>query len=248
MEKFDNIKKTISVTSKQYSLLNNVKKIFYVWDMYPWGEYKNNYGYLKECDEIWVPSNEVILRLNEFYDIDPSKCKVIKAYAELFEADNIEVKNNNFVYHPVRQYDDPNRGFIEKACDILDIPYLKSEHSLSYDEYKEKVLTCSFLVLDYMEASTGGLTMIEGYYHGKNILLSDSLYQGGRDYWGDRAYYFRDGDFEDYLSKFKMLYKQSFDYKLTDEVLNERKKYVRDNYTIDVMVDNIVSRLNELNG
>lgn len=242
------IKETDKSRDANLSLFNNIKTIMYVWDMYPWNGYIKGYESLKEYNEIWVPSNEVILRLNEFYDIDPSKCKVIKAYAELFESDNIEVKNNNFAYHFARDYIDPNVGFCEKASIITGIPLVKSSHNLSFEEYKKRVLTCSFLVLDYMEASTGGLTMMEGYYHGKNILLSDSLYQGGRDYWGDRAYYFRDGDFTDYLNKFTMLYEQSLNYKLTDEALNERKKYVRDNFTIDVMVDNIISRLNELNG
>jgi hypothetical protein len=230
------------------SLLNNIKTIMYVWDMYPWTNYITGYDSLKEYNEIWVPSNEVILRLNEFYDIDPSKCKVIKSYAELFEADNIEVKNNNFVYHPVRKYNDPNYGFTERACEELNIPYVRSNHSLNYEEYKKTVLNCSFLVTEYMEASTGGLTLLEGYKHGKDILISNSIYQGAKDYFGHRAYYFKDGDFEDFKSKIKMLYEQSLNYKLTDEDFNERKKYIIDNFTIDVMVDNIISRLNELNG
>jgi len=226
----------------------HIKTVMYVWDMYPWTSYASNYGRLKEYDYMWVPSNEVIYRLEELYNVDPSKCKVIKAYAELYEAENIGVENKGFVYHAVREYKDPNIGFCEIASKATGIPLIKSNHNLSFSDYKEKVLKCSFLVLDYMEASTGGLTMIEGYYHGKDILFSDSKYQGGRDYFGDRAYYFKDGDIDDYIKKFEFLYKKSLDHTLSDYELNERKQFVKDNYTIDIMSKNILLELGKLNG
>jgi hypothetical protein len=220
----------------------------YVWDLYPWTQYSRNHERLKEYNYIWVPSNEVIYRLKELYNIDPDKCKVIKAYAELYEAEDIKVENNGFVYHFARNYNDPNLGYCEIASKATEIPLVKSQHNLQFSEYKEKVLKCSFLVLDYMEASTGGLTMIEGYYHGKDILFSDSIYQGGKDYFGDRAYYFKDGNIDDYIEKFKFLYKKSFDSMLSNYELEERKQFVKNNYTIDIMSKNIISELNKLNG
>jgi len=226
----------------------NIKTIMYVWDMYPWTNYSKNYNALRDYDQIWVPSNEVILRLKEFYDVDPNKCKVVKAYAELYEAEGIKIENKGFVYHFAREYKDPNLGFCEIASKITQIPLISSRHNLNFESYKENVLKCSFLVLDYMEASTGGLTMLEGYYHGKDILFSDSLYQGGKDYFGDRAYYFKDGDIDDYIEKFKFLYEKSLNYKISDYEMQERKQFIIDNYTIDVMTKNVFLSLKELNG
>jgi hypothetical protein len=226
----------------------HIKTIMYVWDMYPWTDYSISYNMLKDYDQIWVPSNEVILRLKEFYDIDPNKCKVIKAYAELYEAGEIEIENKGYVYHFARKYKDHNLGFCEVASKRTQIPLISSRQNLSFESYKENVLKCSFLVLDYMEASTGGLTMLEGYYYGKDVLFSDSLYQGGKDYFGDRAYYFKDGDIDDYVEKFKFLYEKSFNHKISDYEMKERKQFITDNYIIDVMTKNVFLSLKELNG
>lgn len=218
----------------------NKKKIMYVWDCYPWTEYFTEYEWVSNCDEIWTPSNEVILRLNEAYKIPVDKCKVVKCYAELFEADNNDISNDGFVYHFSRDYNDINFGITNKACDELGLTLYRGNHSLTYNEYKKKVLSCSFLVTEYMEASTGGLTLIEGYYHGKNILVSDSIYQGAKDYFGDRAYYFKQGDYDDFKSKVKMLYEKN------DVVdLEERREWCKQ-YTIDSMVNRIINSLKEL--
>ena len=229
----------------QYDIFNNIvkhypsiKSIMYVWDMYPWTPYASGYNNLKNYDEIWVPSNEVILRLKEIYDVDINKCKVIKGYAEFFEDTNNLCLNDNFIYHPVRSYPDANKGFTEKACMELEYNFKVPNHSLNYEQYQQTVLQCSFLVTEYNEASTGGLTLLEGYYHGKNILLSDSIYQGGKDYFGDRAYYFKDGDFEDFKEKIQMLWN------IKDKVvdLKDRKEFCKQ-YIIDAMVTRIINNL-----
>lgn len=62
------------------------------------------------------------------------------------------------------------------------------------------------LVSAYHEASTGGLSLLEGYALGKPVLLSDSPYQGGRDYFGDRANYFHWGSYDDLKSELLCLY------------------------------------------
>lgn len=224
----------------------HIKTVMYVWDLYPWTQYAEGRDSLREYSRVWVPSNEVLLRLKELYNVDVNKCKVIKAYAEIFEAGKDQIKNNNFAYHPVRAYKDPNIGFTDLACNITNIPMIRSEHKLTYEEYKDQVLSCSFLVTEYHEASTGGLTLLEGYYHGKDVLLSDSIYQGGRDYFGERAFYFKDGDVDDFIEKYKFLHERSFNYKLSDYELAERKQFIKDNYTIDVMARNIYLALYEV--
>jgi hypothetical protein len=219
----------------------HIKTIMYVWDLYPWTPYARGYSDIKEYTEIWVPSHEVILRLHEIYNVNPDKCKVVKCYAEFFEDINNSKSNTNHIYHAVRSYQDPNKGFTERACELLDLPLIKSEHNLSFEEYKETILKSAFLVLEYKEASTGGLTMLEGYYHGKNLLFSDSIYQGGRDYFGDRAYYFKDGDFDDFTEKIQMLWN------IKDEYVNleDRKKFC-EQYTIEAMTGRIIENLKRL--
>jgi glycosyltransferase involved in cell wall biosynthesis len=83
--------------------------------------------------------------------------------------------------------------------------------------------------------------MLEGYYHGKNLLFSDSIYQGGRDYFGDRAYYFKDGDFDDFTEKIQMLWN------IKDEYVNleDRKKFC-EQYTIEAMTGRIIENLKRL--
>ena len=189
----------------------HMKRILYLWDLYPWVEGYSIIGF-PFYDEIWVPSNEVGLRVNELYSSD-QKTKVIKCFFESFEDKKNEslLENKDFIFHPLRAYKDSNYGFLRKACEKLNINEMRPEHSLSFDEYKQAILNCSFLVCEYSEASTGGLSLLEGYYHGKNVLLSDSKYQGGKDYFGDRAFYFKDGNLSDFIDKVDMLHRKAKD-------------------------------------
>lgn len=219
----------------------NIKTIMYVWDLYPWTSYSKEYDNIKDYTEIWTPSKEVILRLKEIYSINKNKCKVIKCYTKFFDSKPTNDKEDKFIYHCVRDYNDPNYGFINRACDELKLKLLRSYHNLSQEQYRNAVLNCAFLVTEYKEASTGGLTLLEGYYHGKNVLLSDSKYQGGNDYFGDRAYYFKDENFEDFKEKVQMLW----DIKDEPVDLEDRRKFCK-KYTIDAMVSRIINRLNKL--
>ncbi len=231
-----------------------IKMINYIWDLYPWVVESAMYDFqtyadlLQKSIEIWCPSKEVALRVEEFYKLG-HKCQIIKSYAEFFEDEKNIKANNYFVYHPVRSYRDPNEKMIDKACEELGYELFRAgnSHKLTYEGYKEKVLTCSFLVTEYNEASTGGLTLLEGYYHGKDVLLSDSIYQGGKDYFGDRAYYFKDGDAEDLKDKVKMLWERSQTYKITEEELEERRQYCSQ-FFIEMMANNMMQQLKFLHG
>lgn len=135
---------------------------------------------------------------------------------------------------------DPNFGITNKACQHLNIPLVRGNHSFTEEKYRDTILSCSFLVTEYMEASTGGLTLLEGYYHGKNVLVSDSIYMGAKDYFGDRAYYFKDGDINDFARMIHYLWNLEY----TPD-LEERREWCKQ-YTIDAMVDRILNRLGEL--
>jgi len=224
----------------------NIKSIMYVWDLYPWTKYARGFESVNNYTEIWTPSNEVILRLKEIYNVDTNKCRVIRAYINFFEDIDNKLDNKGYAYHFARPYIDPNLGFCERASEITNIPLVKSTHDFSPEKYKTTILQCSFLVTDYMEASTGGLTLLEGYYHGKDILISDSIYQGAKDYFGERAFYFKDGDIDDYIKNFKMLQEKSYNYLLSEYELKERKTYCNTNFSTDSISDNILSRLHNL--
>lgn len=234
----------------------NIKSIMYVWDCYPWTHYFVNYPDIVTFDKVWTPSNEVILRLQEAYGINPNKCEVLKCYAEFFEViqkesefqlhqenaiDQVdEVISHDFLCHFVRGYDDPNYGMTNDVCDELGIRFIRSEHGFPREWYKKAVLDSKFLITEYMEASTGGLTLLEGYYHGKNVLVSDSIYMGARDYFGDRAYYFKDGDREDLKRMIEYLWNLEY----TPD-LKERREWCKQ-YTIDAMVDRIINGLEKM--
>jgi len=74
------------------------------------------------------------------------------------------------------------------------------------EEFKERVASCSLLACGYLEASTGGLTLIEGLWNGKPSLISDSPYMGGKDYLGEFGFYFKHDDFEDLKIQLRKLF------------------------------------------
>ena len=106
----------------------NIPMINYNWDMYEWiWKQPRNYnweGYgelLKKSVEVWCPSNEVILRAEEFFGCG-SNHRVIKTFARLFEY-NSEVVDKRYIYQPMRNYElDKNYGWLRKACSELNIP------------------------------------------------------------------------------------------------------------------------------
>ena len=234
----------------------HIPMINYNWDFYQWVFRKSCgfewelYGeYLKKSLEVWVPSDAVSKRTNEFYPGIKDKCVTIKTYGLFFDTEDI--KNDGYIYNPIRDaYQlDPNYGMIDKVCSELDIPLFDRKSYGAYgsglplDEYRKKIAHCSFIVCELNEMSTGGLSLLEAYRLGKPILISDSSYEGAYDYFGDRAYYFRDGDYEDFKRKVNDLWKN------TPELDKEEcKKYVDGNFSVDVMMDYMSSRLEHLRG
>lgn len=222
----------------------NIKLINYNWDLYPWVVEENInewqlYGYLlSKSVEVWAPSSEVVVRTNEIYGKDVAdKSVVIKTFARFFET-STPVTDKRYVYNPLRNYyKDPNYGWTEKACNILDIPLQKSEHRLSETEFQEKILGSTFLVCEYYEASTGGLTLLEGFYHGKPVLISDSPYMGASEYFGDKAHYFKHDNFDDFLNKINTMWNN------TPTVNENDRKQISEELSLDRMVDKMLSRL-----
>jgi len=171
--------------------------VVYCWDYYLW---KHNSDALwqkyatfmkNHASLILVPSEAQRLRLKELLDIDSV---VVKTGIPLYEA---EVSDGNFILDPVRYYPEENQFWAEDAAKELGIPIVHSEHQFSKEEFEKLVATCTFLTCAYREASTGGLSLMEGLYLGKPALVSNSPYMGARDYLGDNGHYFQYDDFGD---------------------------------------------------
>tara|TARA_Y100000401_G_C8319473_1_gene224434 strand:+ start:149 stop:1009 length:861 start_codon:yes stop_codon:yes gene_type:complete len=229
---------------KQFNeMYPEIPMINYNWDLYEW-IWKNSRGYdwngygnlLKKSIEIWTPSEEVNLRTEEFFNLG-HKCRVIKTFARLFDYSG-EIKNGRYIYQAMRNYElDRNYGWLRRACKELNIPLYESHHRLSEDDFQKVIAECSFMVTEYHEASTGGLTLIEGYRLGKPVIVSDSKYMGAKDYFGDKAIYFKDGDYED----FKRVILETWNN--TPELNIMNCKQFTDQYKIKPMVEKMVERL-----
>jgi len=115
-----------------------------------------------------------------------------------------------------------------------------TQHECSYEEYKDKVAGCRFLVSHLDELSTGGLSLMEGYYHGKPVLLSDSPWHGGRDYFGDRAVYFNHQSDTDFKLKLSQIYNNPELF-----VKSDHRQWVLENHTDELMQSRILERINQ---
>lgn len=217
--------------------------INYHWDIYEWHKKQHYdwdlYGkYLAKSIDIWCPSEEVILRTEEYFGLG-SLCHIIKTFARFFEYDDVQDKR--YVFQPMRAYHhDRNYGWTQKACKELGIPLVESMHKLSQEDFEKTIAHCSFLLCEYYEASTGGLTLLEGHRLGKEVLVCDSDYMGARDYFGDRAHYFKHDDYEDFKKQILHLWdsKSSLD-------RQDCEKFT-DQYSLDLMVDKMTQRLHFL--
>lgn len=205
----------------------------YCWDYYLWAHeghhhdgnnWKGYANFLKEADIVFVPSKAQQLRLKELLDVDSV---IVHSGIATYKA---KPKDKRFVLDPVRYYPEEQAHWVEKACSELGIKCIHSEHQFSLKEFRKLVITCSFMTTVLHEASTGGLTLLEGLWHGKPSIVSDSPYMGALDYVGPYGIYVKDGDYEDLKSKIKYLWENPLTYDIKDT-----QKYINDNYSFDMM-------------
>lgn len=181
----------------------------YNWDIYPFqvrGDAKDMWAaYLKDLKtaaEIWVPSYCTVFRTQEFTG---RHAIVIKSCVRPWES-SAGVRSGKYIVDVMRKYPDVNRHAVVLACMKLGIPCVETDCNLSWDKFKDVIAGARLLVSAYDEASTGGLTLLEGYYHGKPVLLSNSPRNGAVDYFGDRGTYFNYEDPSDLREKIEVLY------------------------------------------
>lgn len=184
------------------------KLVVYCWDFYKWAwegkhnlDWKRYAEFLRQADKVLVPSEGQKLRLKEMLDIDSVVCECSVPFYNHF------VNDNDYVLDPVRDYPEENLGWVKKACEELEIPYIHTEHGYTEAEFRNLVSNCTFMTCGYREASTGGLSLMEGLYNGKISLVSNSPYMGAKSYLGDLGYYFQYDDYEDLKSMISYLWK-----------------------------------------
>ena len=221
-----------------------IKMVNYNWDVYEWA-YKtwpssifpynlNTYGWLLNNSSIVLcPSKSVVYRNKEFFNIPEEKSIIVKSFCPQLNIDKKLIKDDRFVYMPLRKIPDRNHDWFDRAIKELEIPHYISDKKLSIHEYKQKIATCSFLVCPWYEASTGGLSLLEGYFIGKPVLVSDSKYMGANDYFGDRANYFKHDNYDDFKLKVKELWENKQSHVCDPQFMQD--------YTPEKMADNILS-------
>tara|TARA_R110002033_G_scaffold142606_1_gene180892 strand:- start:589 stop:1479 length:891 start_codon:yes stop_codon:yes gene_type:complete len=204
---------------------------------YDWKFYKK---VLHRCDELWCIADEVILRLGE-EGLDTDKCKLMKIWSRFFDYDG-EIKDKRYILNPVRAYPyDKNYGWLKRACGELQIPLFETKNRVPEKEFQKIIAECSFMCTEYHEISTGGLTLLEGYNLGKVSVVSDSQYEGVRNYLGDRAIYFDDNSYDD----FKRVLKETWE-NTPQPDLEDCRAFCAAHPTIEDNVDFMIERLNIL--
>ena len=196
--------------------------------------------YMNKSVELWCLSNEVILRMKE--ENISSPCKIMKIWSRVFDYPQEGIIDKKYILQPMRYYKwDKNFQWLKKACYELKIPLAEPQHRFSEDQFQKVIAECSFIVCEYHEASTGGLTLLEGHRLGKPVVISDSKYMGAKDYLGDRAIYFNDDSYDD----FKRVIKETWENTPKLDV-EDCRKYVDSLPSKEDMVDNMINRFRVL--
>lgn len=212
----------------------------YCWDYYTWahkGEHPGAWDWkeyaelLKMADVVFVPSTAQKRKLSLLLDVS---AEVIHTGIKHLD---LETSDENFILDPMRYYPEENRTWAEEAAEQLGIPIIHTEHQYSDEEFKKLIATCSFMTSAYLEASTGGLTLMEGLSIGKVSLVSNSPYQGASDYLGDLGEYFQYNKFENLLYRMAEMWEKrpTID---RDVALQHLK-----NYTFEGMAEKIYESL-----
>lgn len=166
--------------------------VLYNWDMYSWQDYANGdwakFGELsREAVDLWFPS--VCTRHQSERIYRTRKGTVIKMFVPLDWLP--EPTMGKYVLLPMRFYEkDRCFDWAKKACEELGVRLVHPNHDLTLKEYKTLLAGSGLIISPYAEASTGGMGLIEGSYLGKRCVVNGSELNGGREYLGDKGFFF----------------------------------------------------------
>lgn len=229
----------------------NIPTIHYNWDLYPfqiiesrdytranpdlWGPYLDE---LATCRDIWVPSFCTMDRTREFVPNCGSIARILTSVRPWEYGKRV---SGRYAVDVMRKYPDPNRDLARMHCDALKIPLIETRNEVPWEAFKTNIAEAGFLISAQFEASTGGLTLMEGYWHGKTSLISNSPRHGGVDYFGDRARYFQ----WDNPVLFRQALQRMYD-KPPKIDIDEAREWVTKNYSEYAMANRMAKRLWEL--
>lgn len=216
--------------------IKNVPLVVYCWDYYKWshgtqntsGDWVAYADFLRSASLILVPSRAQQKRLKELLNLDSH---VVLSGVTTFDYPKAD---GRYVLEALRTYPEEQASWTKKACDELGISMIHTEHQLPPEEFKRAVANCSFMVCPVNEASTGGLTLAEGLWLGKPSLISDSPYQGGKEYVGKFASTFRAGDYEDFKAQLWSMWNFP-----TFVDLDKARQHISENLTYEKMAQQI---------
>lgn len=175
-----------------------VRVVYFCWDLYPaqvrgrpdhdrdrremWARYPK---VLSDADLVLTPSGAARKRVLELTDQRPDRVRVVLSSCDPWYGDypREQVHDWGYVLQVVRPYPwDPNNDALRDACARLGIGFRSTEGELPWDQFKDAVAGARLLCCPYVEASTGGLALLEGYALGKPVLIPDSPYNGAGEY------------------------------------------------------------------
>jgi hypothetical protein len=194
--------------------LEGLPVVHYNWDIYPFqveGNPRDWLPYLKElkaADLVLVPSDSVTRRMTEYIP----HCRlptIIHSCVRPWEVSGdlavpeYKTKVKGYALNVMRDYCDPNRELAAQECGRLRIPLVQTGCRENWDTFKRLVAGARFLISPYYEASTGGLTLLEGLWHGVPSVIAKSLRNGVTEYipmqWGARFNWANHAEFREAL-------------------------------------------------
>lgn len=191
----DTMKETIRLHQ-----LYHIPYAVYCWDYYSWAhdgrhpgvwDWKAYKEFLYGAMVVIVPSNG---QRQMLFDLTRIVSRVVKTGIKPIVG--IEPIDGGYILDPMRYYPERCKTWAEDAARELGIPIIHPEHGVrSREEFEALVAGCTFMTSCYDEASTGGLTLMEGMALGKMSLISNSEYQGANDYVRPHCRTFRADDF-----------------------------------------------------
>lgn len=211
--------------------------INYVWDLYEWAVEGPEQGYkwkdyIKFLEgfptEIWVPNKGTQLRVKEYTGRDS---KIVPCGFAPYDRKR-EAKD--YALHHMRDYPVPEAEWMRGWDKVI-----HSNHAMGVDRFRSHVTGAKFLVTPYTEASTGGLTLLEGLWNGVPSLVADGDYSGGAEYLGEFGTTFKAGDYEDFQLKFNEMWENP------PKIDIEKARVYLEDFTLDGFAKRIKENLDE---
>ena len=193
---------------------------------------------LQKCDCVFVPNEGTKQSLKAMTRTD--NIKVILPFARLYDTPEEDILDKGYVAIAARKYTiDSTEKWLPWALSELNIPHISvqrpshAKYLADPKNYTDFLNHCSFVVSAKLEASTGGMSLVEAYNNGKPVLIPNSSLHGGNDIFGDRAYKYDYGSYDSLKSSLQYLWE-----KRPKQNLKECREFCK-NFTVDALSERI---------